>query len=158
AGKETITRLALEFLILTAARSGEVRFATMNEIDLKHAIWTIPEARMKSKKEHQVPLSERCLELLEEAQRLRPRGAALIFPNSGGRSLSDMALVKLMRDMGWGARAVPHGFRSSFRDWATEVARVREVVAEAALAHTVRDKTEAAYRRAFYIKDRTQLM
>ncbi len=104
------------------------------------------------------PLSKRCLEILKEARVLNP-SSDLLFPGPRtGEELSDMALTKVLRDRGFADVATAHGFRSSFRDWATKSAKVREVVAEAALAHTVRDKTEAAYRRAAYLDERKALM
>jgi integrase len=152
-----VTKLAFEWLILTATRSGETRGARWDEIDATAALWTIPRERMKGRRDHVVPLSRRCLEILRAARRLRP-GSDLVFPGSGGEELSDMTLTKVLRDRGFADVATAHGFRSSFRDWATESAKVREVVAEAALAHTVRDKTEAAYRRAAYLDERKKLM
>ncbi len=153
-----VTQLAFEWLILTATRSGETRGARWDEIDTKAALWTISRERMKGRREHVVPLSKRCLKILEEAKALHP-DSELLFPapHSGG-ALSDMALTKVLRDRGFADRATAHGFRSSFRDWATESAMVREVVAEAALAHSVKDKTEAAYRRAAYLDERRALM
>jgi integrase len=150
------TRLALEWLILTATRSGETRFARWEEIDQTRKIWTIPASRMKARRPHMVPLTTRCLEILEEAGRLR-KEESLIFPGTiSGRPLSDMTFTKLMRDAG--VDAVPHGFRSSFRSWAAEVDKTRHEVAEAALAHTIRGKSEAAYNRANYLEDRRALM
>jgi integrase len=155
---QEVTKLAFEWLILTATRSGETRGATWDEIDSKAALWTIPKERMKGRREHVVPLSKRCLEILNEARALNP-SSDLLFPGPRtGEELSDMALTKVLRDRGFADVATAHGFRSSFRDWATESAKVREVVAEAALAHTVRDKTEAAYRRAAYLDERKALM
>lgn len=156
AGQATpATKLAFEWLILTATRSGETRGARWNEIDA--ALWVIPKERMKGRKEHVVPLSKRCLQILKEARALSE--GDLLFPGPrSGEELSDMTFTKLLRDNGYADIATAHGFRSSFRDWATESAKVREVVAEAALAHTVRDKTEAAYRRAAYLDERKLLM
>jgi integrase len=152
------TKLAFEWLVLTATRSGETRHAAWSEIDEKRALWTIPGTRMKGGREHQVPLSRRCLKILSEARQLKP-GSKLLFPSArSGKSLSDMTFTKLLRDLGLASHATPHGFRSSFRDWASEVDRVREVVAEAALAHAVNNKTEAAYRRATYLDERQALM
>src|SRR5262245_3382755 len=155
-----VTKLAFEWLILTATRSGETRGARWSEID--GALWTIPKERMKGEKakrrEHVVPLPRRCLEIMKAARALNP-SSELLFPGPrSGEELSDMALTKVLRDRGFSDVATAHGFRSSFRDWATESAKVREVVAEAALAHTVKDKTEAAYRRAAYLDERKKLM
>jgi len=154
--KMSPSRLALEFLVLTAARSGEVRHATWSEI--VHREWVVPATRMKARRQHVVPLCDCALALLQDARRLHPT-SELIFPGAReGAALSDMTLTKVLRDMGLAGSTTVHGFRSAFRDWATEVAKAREVVAEAALAHTVRDKTEAAYRRATYLEERRELM
>lgn len=154
------TQVAFEWLILTATRSGETRMARWAEIDEKAAKWTIPDVRMKVRKTHVVPLPPRCLEILQELRARYPSGPTdLLFPNMKVRApLSDMTLTKVLRDMGLADQATVHGMRSAFRDWASEVARAREVVAEAALAHTVRDKSEAAYRRATYLDERKVLM
>ena len=150
------TRLAFEWLILTATRSGDTRLASWLEIDEKSRNWTIPAERMKARRSHTVPLSQRCLEILVEARDLHPN-ETLIFPGTrSGRPLSDMTLTKFMRDAG--VDAVPHGFRSSFRTWAGEVFKARHEVAEAALAHQLQDKTEAAYLRATYLEERRELM
>lgn len=144
---------ALEFAILTAARSGEVRGATWPEIDLDAAVWSIPAARMKASRAHRVPLSTAALTLL----RALPRFAAepLVFPGSKG-ALSDMTLTAVLRRM-----KVPvtvHGFRSTFRDWCAERTAVPAEVAEMALAHTIGDQTEAAYRRGDLFEKRRDLM
>jgi integrase len=153
-----VTKLAFEWLVLTATRSGETRGAAWPEIDEAKALWVIPHHRMKAGVEHTVPLSSRCLEIARQAGVLNPH-SALLFPGSRTRAqLSDMTLTKLLRDLELADRATAHGFRSSFRDWATESYKVREVVAEAALAHTVRDKAEAAYRRSTYLDERRELM
>jgi integrase len=154
------TKLAFEWLILTATRSGETRLARWAEVDEATATWTIPEERMKARKAHIVPLPPRCLAILQALRAVYPSAPGdLLFPNmKAGRPLSDMTLTKVLRDMLLADRATAHGFRSSFRDWASEVARAREVVAEAALAHTVSDKTEASYRRATYFEERKALI
>jgi integrase len=157
-GARPETKIALEWLILTATRSGETRNATWSEIDEARGIWTIPTSRMKGEREHQVPLPPRCFEILAEARRLGPNSQLLFCSTRTGKALSDMAFTKLLRDLDLATQATAHGFRSSFRDWATEVDKVREVVAEAALAHSVSDKTEAAYRRATYLDERRPLM
>jgi integrase len=156
------TKLAFEWLILTATRSGETRNAVWSEIDVSRRLWVIPRRRMKGsgskRRDHHIPLSNRCLQILAEARAHNP-SSDLLFPSARtGKPLSDMTFTKLLRDLGYTGEATAHGFRSSFRDWATEVAKVREVVAEAALAHSVRDKTEAAYRRATYLEERRSLM
>jgi integrase len=154
------TKLAYEWLILTATRSGETRLARWSEVDEAAATWTIPGERMKMRKAHVIPLPPRCLAILQTLKGVYPSAAGdLLFPSrKAGAPLSDMTLTKVLRDMGLADRATAHGFRSSFRDWSTEVACTREVVAEAALAHKVRDKTEASYRRATSIDDRKKLM
>ena len=155
------TRLAFEFLVLTAARSAEVRLATWGEMDLAAMVWTVPGRRMKAKREHRVPLYGRAVEVLREAKQLR--GArneagdeALVFPAVRGRALDAAALSKLVRSLG--IAAVPHGFRSSFRDWASERTNHPREVMEAALAHAVRNQTEAAYARSDLFERRRHLM
>ena len=143
-GAWTGTKLAFEFLVLTAARSGEVRLAEWSEIDLEAGLWIIPAARMKSTREHRIPLSAPALAVLERAAELSD-GAGLIFPSITGKPLSDSTISKLLREAG--IPAVPHGFRSSFRDWCAEQ-NIDRQVAESALAHTVGDATEAAYLRS----------
>ncbi|MCY4633092.1 MAG: site-specific integrase [Acidobacteria bacterium] len=148
-------KLAFEFLVLTAARSGEVRLATWNEIHLDAAIWTVSGARMKAKRDHRVPLSGRAVEVLRAARWLGD-GAGLVFPSQRGKPLADRALSKLVREQGIGA--VPHGFRSSFRDWAAERTNHPREVVEAALAHVVQNKVEAAYARSDLFERRRRLM
>jgi integrase len=131
---------ALEFAILTAARSGEVRGATWAEIDLKAAVWTVPGNRMKMGREHRVPLSPTAVALLNALPEMA--GTDLLFPAPRGGALSDMTLSAVVRRMK--VAAVPHGFRSTFRDWASERTNYPRDVAEMALAHTIGDKVEAA--------------
>ena len=138
------TKLAFEFLVLTAGRSSEIRLAEWSEIDLEAATWTIPAARMKAGREHRVPLSGAALAVLEEARTLSS-GDGLIFPSANGKALSDSTISKLLRENG--IAAVPHGFRSSFRDWCAEQSIDRQT-AEAALAHTLGNSTEIAYLRS----------
>ena len=138
------TKLAFEFLVLTAARSGEVRLADWQEIDLSAATWTIPASRMKSGREHRVPLSPAALTVLDHARELSD-GTGLLLPSANGRSLTDSTISKLLRENG--IQAVPHGFRSSFRDWCAD-ANIDRQTAESALAHSVGDATEAAYLRS----------
>ncbi len=145
---------ALEFVILTAARSGEVRGASWSEIDLDAAVWTIPAGRMKAKKEHRVPLSDAALKLLHATPRIG--GTDLIFPSGKGTALSDMTLTAVLRRMGVVVTA--HGFRSSFRDWAGETTAYPREVIEHALAHQLKDKAEASYARGTLFEKRTQLM
>ena len=149
-----IAARALEFLILTAARSGEVRGATWAEIDLTQAIWTIPAGRMKAGAEHRVPLSLQAIKTLKELPRLA--GSQLLFPGTKGQALSDMTMTAVMRRMK--ADAVPHGFRSTFRDWAGEKTNFPRELAEQALAHTLQNKVEAAYRRGDALEKRRQMM
>ena len=152
------TRLAFEFLILTATRSSETREAAWSEFDLEKAIWVIPKERMKSRKAHVVPLSERCLAILRQAHALNPHGLLVFEGTKRGRPLSDMTFTKLLRDVGLGERATAHGFRSSFKNWCSEVIKVRDEVSEAALAHTMRDRVKAAYLRTDFIEERRSLM
>ena len=150
------TVAALEFLILTAARSGEVRGATWAEIDLEAATWTIPAERMKARREHRIPLSGRALEILDDVRELAD-GSGLIFPSPRGQGrLSDKALSGALRDLG--IDSVPHGFRSSFRDWAAERSNAPREVCEIALAHVNSDRVEAAYRRTDLFERRRALM
>jgi integrase len=152
--REGMAARALEFAILTAARSGEVRGATWGEIDTDGAVWTIPAERMKAGKEHRVPLSAPALALLKALPRMA--GDDHVFPAPRGGAMSDMSLSAVMRRME--VDAVPHGFRSTFRDWASERTAYPRDVAEMALAHTIGDKVEAAYRRGDLLAKRTNMM
>ncbi|UPT65154.1 MAG: integrase arm-type DNA-binding domain-containing protein [Hyphomonadaceae bacterium JAD_PAG50586_4] len=146
---------ALEFLILTAARSGEVRLATWREINLSEGIWTIPAARMKAKREHRVPLTERMLAIIGPPP---VNLDDLIFPGrSAEKSLSETAFAALLKRMAYGA-VTAHGFRSSFRDWAAEETTASHDVTEMALAHVIANKAEAAYRRGDLLPKRRKLM
>lgn len=145
---------ALEFAILTASRSGEVRGARWSEIDLGEKVWTIPGERMKAGREHRVPLSPAAITLLEALPRLA--GSDLVFPAPRGGQLSDMTLTAVLRRMKVPVTA--HGFRSTFRDWAAERTNYPRDVAEMALAHTIGDKVEAAYRRGDLFAKRTRMM
>jgi integrase len=155
---------ALEFAILTAARSGEVRGATWSEIDLEGKVWTVPAARMKAGKEHRVPLSTAALALLKALAKAPKVADAdpgdeaerLVFPASRGGQLSDMTLSAVLRRMK--VAAVPHGFRSTFRDWAAERSKHPHEVAEMALAHAIENKSEAAYRRGDLLEKRRAMM
>ena len=152
-GASPATKLAFEFLVLTAARTGEVREARWDEIC--GATWTVPAERMKMNREHRVPLSNRAVEVLDEARALMD-GSGPIFPSPTGRGpLSNGTVVKLLRELG--VKAVPHGFRSSFRDWAAETGQRREL-AEQALAHSNPNKVEAAYARSDLLQQRAALM
>jgi integrase len=168
---------AIEFLVLTATRSGEVRGATWEEIDLEAATWTIPAERMKADREHVVPLSPQALRLLDVLPRTRT--SPLVFPSARGRELSENTLANRLRLMheadveaggpgyvdpkqrdenGKPRVAVPHGFRSTFRDWASECTNFPRDLAESALAHSLKDKTEAAYRRGDMLTKRAKMM
>ena len=147
------TKLAFEFLTLTASRNGEVRLARWEEINLEKAIWIIPPKRMKVAREHRVPLSSRAIEILKEASKLYG-GSGLVFPSPTGRVLSDNTLSKLLRDLE--INAVPHGFRSSFRDFCGDTGQPREL-AEMALAHTI-GGVEGAYARSDLFERRRELM
>lgn len=154
--KSATTARALQFLILTAARSGEVLGATWSEVDLDRGLWVVPASRMKAGKEHRVPLSEAALNVLKSVGvGLRPEDY-LFWGKSPDRPLSNMAMSMLLR------RMVPnvtvHGFRSSFRDWAAEVSAFSHEVCEMALAHTIPNKAEAAYRRGDLLDKRRELM
>ncbi len=146
--------LAFEFLVLTATRGGEGRGAAWTEIDLDHGVWTIPAPRTKPNREHRAPLTRRALEVLEEALALG-RSSPLVFPMRG-KPLSNTAMSRLLKRLG--IKAVPHGFRSSFRDWAAEETDHPREVAEAALAHVVHNQVEAAYRRTDLFEWRRRLM
>ena len=149
-------KLAFELLVLTATRSGEVRLARWEEIDLKKAVWTIPGERMKAKRPHRVPLARRALEVLREAHKVAD-ASGLIFPGTKyGKPLSDVTLSKLLRELS--IKAVPHGFRSSFRDWSAELTNAPRFVMESALAHVVKNKAEAAYARSDHFERRRKLM
>ena len=158
--REGMAALALEFVILTAGRSGEVRGATWGEIDLKAKVWTVPAERMKAQREHRVPLSARAVEILTQLQPLATgEPGCLVFPAANGKALSDAAFSALLMRMGIERGSVtPHGFRSSFRDWAGESSTFPREVAEAALAHTVGNATELAYRRGDALEKRRKLM
>ena len=151
------TKLAFEFLVLTATRSGETREAVWSEFDLDKKVWTIPASRMKAKKPHRVPLTDRCMAILKEAEPLKQNGSDLVFPGTrADKPLSDMTLSKLMKELT--IPAVPHGFRSSFRDWAGEQTHHPREVIEFALAHLIKDKAEAAYARSDLFEKRRSLM
>ena len=144
-GAAPVLKLAFEYLVLTAARAGEIRFATWSEIDLASATWTVPASRMKAGREHRVPLSPRALAILDEAQALRSRRGDLVFPSRGGRPLTERGFVQALARLGIDATA--HGFRASFRVWAQERTNIPREVCEAALAHTFKDKVDTVRRR-----------
>lgn len=158
---DSVSSKALIYLILTATRTSEVLLATWSEINLDEGIWVIPADRMKARREHRVPLVEQAVQLLETVPQVA--GNHYVFPGSReGRPLSNMALLQLMRDLGYGNKGernyVPHGFRSSFRDWTGEVTNYPRDVAEMALAHTFQNKVEAAYRRGDLFEKRRKMM
>ncbi|WP_374593025.1 tyrosine-type recombinase/integrase [Sphingosinicella sp.] len=151
------TKLAMEFLILTATRSGETRGARWSEISTDKREWVIPAERMKAKRIHRVPLSERCIEILKEAESLRSEDSDLVFPGTvKGKPLSDMTLSKLLKELR--IDSVPHGFRTSFKVWAEEQTNFPSRVSEEALAHVIKNKTEAAYARSDLFEKRQKLM
>jgi len=146
---------ALELLILTATRSNEVRGARWDELDLEAGLWAIPADRMKSSKAHTIPLSRQAIELLQSIPQID--ASPLVFPGRGSKkALSDMTLTAVMRRMG--LTAVPHGFRSSFRDWAGDKTEHQREVIENALSHTLKNATEAAYRRSTALEKRRIVM
>jgi integrase len=149
---------ALRFVILTAARTGEVIGATWSEIDLNARLWTIPAARMKGKREHRVPLSGPALQILDEMARVRTSSSDYVFPGQRkGKPLSNMSLLAVLRRIGR-ADLTTHGFRSTFRDWAAETTAFPSDVLEMALAHAISSKVEAAYRRGDLFEKRRELM
>ena len=156
-GSESITertKLAFEFLILTAARTKEVLEAPWTE--MRDGVWTLPPDRMKAKRQHRVPLTPRCLAILQRAKELS-EGSNYVFPGrSAGQPLSNTVFLMVLRRMS--LEVTPHGFRSTFRDWAAEQTNSTREICEAALAHTIRDKTEAAYRRGDLFEKRRELM
>lgn len=151
-----ITRLAFEFLILTATRTSETLFASVNEVDFENRCWIIPAERMKAKQIHRVPLSDRCIQILHRARAINSEGDYFFPGRSGQLPLSNMTFTLILRRMEVDATA--HGFRSAFRDWAAEETNYTNEVAEMALAHTIKDKTEAAYRRGDLFERRRLLM
>ncbi len=151
-----VAKLAFEFLVMTAARWSEVRWAEWVEIDRDAGVWTVPASRMKANRQHRVPLCGRALEILEAAGTLGKGTGPLVFSRGQGRPLSDKELRWLVREQG--IAAVPHGFRSSFRDWAAEETDHPREVIEAALAHVVRNRVEAAYARSDLFERRRRLM
>jgi len=164
---EAISALALEFLILTVGRTNEVIGFRWPELDRQAKIWTIPADRMKGGREHRVPLSDRAIEILDKI--LAAKSSDFVFPGTGVRkSLSNMALEMMIRRMNgasdptWvderGRAIVPHGFRSTFKDWASERTNFANEISESALAHGIEDKSEAAYRRGDLFEKRRRLM
>lgn len=153
--RASVSARALEFAILTAARTGEVIGATWEEIDLDGRLWTIPAARMKGGKIHRVPLSDRAIEILRDLP--REKGSAYVFPGGKAQApLSNMAMLELVRGVRPGLTV--HGFRSTFKDWCSETTNHPNIVSEAALAHTIPDKVEKSYRRGELLEKRRRLM
>jgi len=148
--------LAFEFLVLTATRTNEIINARWDEIDLRSKTWTIPSSRMKTKREHRIPLSRRCIEILKEVHQLSINSLYVFLNPLTGNPLSNMVFLMLLRRMKQDVTA--HGFRSSFRDWASERTNIPHDVCEAALAHSLKDKTEAAYKRTDLFDKRRALM
>jgi len=154
AAREGVAARALEFTILTAARTGEVIGARWSEMDLEAGTWTIPAERMKAKREHRVPLTVKVIEIL----RALPREVDYVFPGGrNGAPISNMAMAELLKRMGRNDITV-HGFRSAFRDWAAERTNYANHVVEMSLAHVIGDKVEAAYRRGDLFAKRSRLM
>ena len=158
-GASIAAKAAFRFLVLTAARSGEVRQAKWSEIDLEAREWRVPAERMKQGVAHRVPISDQAVAVLERVMPLRD-ASGLVFPSPmrGGRPLSDMSLTKLLRDIGLADRATVHGMRSAFRDWAGEQTRTEHAVMEAALAHSVGNAVERSYARSDLFDKRRVLM
>jgi len=155
---EAMAARALEFLILSAARSGEVLGAKWSEIDVAGKVWTVPKERMKAGREHRVPLTDRALSILSPLLEHKPKSTGYVFPGQKkDRPLSVMSMTMLMRRMKLGQYTV-HGFRSAFRDWAGDKTTFPREIAEAALAHRVGDETERAYRRSDALAKRRKLM
>ena len=155
-GAAHVVKLAFELLVLTAARWGEVRGAEWAEIDTSGRVWTIPATRMKAQRAHRVPLCGRAMEILEAARALGDGSGPLLFPNRTGTPLPEKKLRQMLQDLN--IAAVPHGFWSTFRDWAAERTNHPREVVEAALAHTVQNKVEAAYARSDLFERRRRLM
>jgi integrase len=153
------TKLALHFTALTVCRSGEVRGAMWNEVDLENRTWTVPQERMKMKREIIVPLSDQCIAVLERAGKLFGK-EGLIFPSvrDSEKPMSDNAMSKALRDMGYKGKATPHGFRASFSSAAYEKSGFPSEVIEKCLAHEEKNKVKGAYNRAEYLEQRRQLL
>jgi integrase len=157
--RDSLSARALEYTILTAARTGDTIGAVRSEIDRKEGTWTVPAARLKGKKgarlrDHVVPLSDRALQILDGL----PEQSPYLFASEEGEPLSNMAMLELLRGMGFGEGLTVHGFRSTFKDWASEVTAYPNEMSELALAHAVADKVEAAYRRGDMREKRRRMM
>jgi integrase len=157
--RDSLSARALEYTILTAARTSDTIGAVRSEVDRAGGLWTVPAGRLKGKKgtrkrDHVVPMSDRALEILEG----QPERSAYVFANEAGEPLSNMAMLELLQGMGFGADLTVHGFRSTFKDWCTEQTGFPNEMSEMALAHTVSDKVEAAYRRGDMREKRRRMM
>jgi integrase len=156
--REAVSARALEFLILTAGRTGEVIGARWGEIDLLDKTWTVPAARMKTHRDHRVPLSARAVAILQDMQEARDGDNAFVFPGPRpGKPLSNVALLRLLERMGLNDLTV-HGFRATFKTWASELTSTQNEIVEASLAHTIGGKVEQAYRRGDMFEKRRRLM
>ena len=157
-GLQAVAARALEFLILTAGRTGEVVGACWNEVDMTSSVWTVPAKRMKAAREHRVPLTDRAITILQELEQMRTETSGdWIFPGGKpGKPLSNMALTAVLKRLD--IQVTVHGFRSAFRDWCGEESSFPREIAEAALAHRVGDATELAYRRGDALERRRRLM
>jgi len=151
--QDAMAAKCLEFTILTACRTNEAIGATWTEIDFEQKLWIVPADRMKAEREHRIPLSSRCIEILSEMPRLND----FVFAGGRGKGLSNMAMAELLKRMGYRGITV-HGFRSCFRDWAAERTNYPHELCEMALAHTIKNQAEAAYRRGDMIEKRRKLM
>jgi integrase len=166
--QDGVAARALEFMVLTAVRTGPVRLATWDEIEFDEKAWSIPAAHMKGKNDHRVPLCDRALEIVEQMKEHRAEDQPFVFPGGKrGKCMSDGALLALLKRMNnpvkWvdgktGEPITPHGFRSTFRDWAAERTNYPHEVQEMALAHLIKNKAEAAYRRGDLFEKRRQMM
>ena len=155
--RDSVATRALAFTILTAARNGEARAVTSDELDIKGKVWTIPDSRMKADREHRVPLSAEALKIIKEMEPFKRHADNFIFPGQAhAKPISEASLLKVVKQQD--KTLTVHGFRSSFRDWCAEQTSFPREVAEAALAHSVRDKTEAAYQRGDLFEKRRELM
>jgi integrase len=155
--RRSVAALALELTALTATRTSEVLKAQWDEFDLDAGLWTIPDERMKARKEHRVALSKRALAIVKELEETRT--SPFVFPGlRPGKPLSNMATLMLLRRMGKGQSLTAHGFRSSFSDWASEVSPYSAELRESVLAHTIGNKAEAAYRRGDALEKRRLVM
>lgn len=155
-GETSILARLVEFTILTGTRSNEARGCSWEELEMTKSVWTVPASRMKAKREHRVPLTDRALEIIVELEKTKE--GTFVFPSLRGKKYSDMAAGQLLKRMGYGHLTTLHGFRSSFRDWAAETTSFPHEVCEMALAHAIANKAEAAYRRGDMFEKRRMLM